>query len=385
MKKIKQLLCVALVALAQLSVGQFLSITNPSLEGQTCAACAPAGWQQCFGSPDIQPGQWDITQQASCGTSYVSFLASADSTNLSLYEEGISQQLPTCMQAGQSYTFYIDIAFSPIYLTAEPLDCYGSLMVLGGTSACDNSNPLWSSGIITHTNWQTYTVTFTPNQNFCYLILKPYAISPCGGYINAMIDNIRNSMGESLDINLAINDAFIADSLVNPVTQDSLCFLHLSGTIDTLITPISVSGNFPNSPIMVNVNNNLVWDTIVPVYPNSSSYEIVAYLEQFVSGCDWTGPTDTVIVSSTCKTVGVNENEIDVLLNQSVISLLQANLFSSYNVKIYSFDGSLVGQISNANPQLTLTNASNGFYFYELEATYKNKPFRKVDRVKLIR
>jgi len=165
---------------------------NPSLEGPSQAHVVPAPWQACYGSPDTQPGQWGITQAPSNGTSYVSFLHSGWSNNG--YNEGMTQLLTPCMVAGQTYTFTVDLAHTPVYTTADPNGCYSSLAVFGGSTACAQAETLWTSGAFTHTNWQQYTITFTPTGNWCYLSFSPYFITTCGStgfdYINCMMDNI---------------------------------------------------------------------------------------------------------------------------------------------------------------------------------------------------
>ncbi|TND00695.1 MAG: fibronectin type III domain-containing protein [Bacteroidetes bacterium] len=165
---------------------------NPSLEGPSQAHVVPAPWQACYGSPDTQPGQWGITLPPSNGNSYVSFLHSGWANNA--YNEGMTQLLTPCMVAGQTYTFTVDLAHTNVYTTADPNGCYSSLAVYGGNTACAQTETLWLSGVIMNTNWQQYTITFTPTGNWCYLSFSPYFINPCGStgfdYINCMMDNI---------------------------------------------------------------------------------------------------------------------------------------------------------------------------------------------------
>ena len=146
---------------------QTMCFTNPSLEGPSAAGVVPAPWTACYGSPDTQPGQWGITQLPSNGNSYVSFLQSGWSANG--YTEGMTQQLTPCMTAGVTYTFNVDLAHTNIYNTAQPNGCYSSLAVWGGNSPCAQTQLLWSSGSFMTTNWTTYTVTFTPTGNWCYI------------------------------------------------------------------------------------------------------------------------------------------------------------------------------------------------------------------------
>ena len=159
---------------------------NPSFEGTSQAHVVPSPWNTCWGTPDTQPGQWGITLPASDGNTYVSFLLSGNYT----YVEGTTQPLDSCMIAGETYTFDVDLAFSPIYNTASPGDCYGSFAVWGGDYACHRGELLFCSGEIWNTNWQTYTINFTPTQNWCYIGFSPCYLHDCNGYVNIMMDNI---------------------------------------------------------------------------------------------------------------------------------------------------------------------------------------------------
>ncbi len=161
---------------------------NPSVEGPSAPHVVPAPWQACYGSPDTQPGQWGITQAPSNGTSYVSFLH--DGATANGYSEGMTQLLAPPMVANTAYSFTVDLCHTNIYNTASPGNCYSTLQVWGGNSACATTQLLWQSGSFTHTNWQSYTITFTPTANWTYLSFEPYMITPCSGYINVMLDNI---------------------------------------------------------------------------------------------------------------------------------------------------------------------------------------------------
>lgn len=159
---------------------------NNSIEGTPQSHVVPSPWNTCWGSPDTQPNQWGITQPASNGSTYVSFLAMDNYS----YLEGMTQPLTTCMVAGQTYTFSVDLCHTNTYNTAEPGNCYSSFAVWGGNSACDRSELLYCSGEIWNTNWQTYSITFTPTQNWCYIGFSPCYLTSCSGYINLMMDNI---------------------------------------------------------------------------------------------------------------------------------------------------------------------------------------------------
>ena len=168
--------------------GQPLCANNPSFEGTSQAHVVPSPWVNCGGSPDTQPGQWGITQPASNGNTYVSFLQSGGSSGG--YYEGATQVLSNCMVSGQTYTISVDLAHSNTYNTAGPGNCYSSFAIYGGNGNCGTGELLGQVGPIMHTNWQTYTFTFTPTGNWCYITFRPIWLSSCSGYINILVDNL---------------------------------------------------------------------------------------------------------------------------------------------------------------------------------------------------
>ena len=188
----KGTLAFLLSTVSLLAKSQLICFTNPSLEGPPMSTALPPNWSVCFGIGDTQPGQWGVTLAPSNGSSYVSLLCWGE--NSGGYREGIGQMLPTSLVAGQTYVFTVDLAMSLVYNTVPPNGCYSSLAVYGGNSSCSISQTLWSSGPFFNTNWQQFTVTFTPTGNWNYITLAPYFINQCGtttsDYINVLVDNL---------------------------------------------------------------------------------------------------------------------------------------------------------------------------------------------------
>jgi len=207
-----------LLSLTGLVRSQQMCFTNPSMEGQSQAHVVPAPWQACYGSPDTQPGQWGITLPPSNGNTYVSFLHAGNSPNG--YKEGMTQLLTPCMVAGNTYTISVDLAYSPIYNTAGPGNCPSSFAIYGGGSACTIAETLYTSGPITHANWQTYNITFTPTANHCWIAFAPYYTGACSGYINILVDNfscIQNALVSTTSTNVSCPGA--CDGTVTATTN----------------------------------------------------------------------------------------------------------------------------------------------------------------------
>lgn len=268
MKKLILLLS-AIVLVNGIGKAQF-TFQNPSFEGVSEPHVVPAPWDMCFngGSPDTQPGQWGINDPATNGNTYVSFLL--EGTNGG-YHEGCSQQLSGCMTAGQSYTFTMDIAFSPVYNTAEPGDCYGSLAIWGGNGICGQGEMLWSSGMINTGGWNNITVTFTPTQNWCFVSFAPYFINPCNGYINSMIDNITPIVPANPGL-----------QITSPTTNANMsCDFLVTGTTDSLPNSVTLYGNFTGSPVNANILNASNWQTFVSYPDNLSGPQTIIAVGQF--------------------------------------------------------------------------------------------------------
>lgn len=199
--------------------------SNASMEGNSQAHTVPAPWQACYGSPDTQPGQWGINLPASNGNTYVSFLHAGNNPNG--YKEGMTQLLNPCLVAGNTYTISVDLAHSPIYNTAGPGNCPSSFAMYAGTSPCAIAETLYTSGPITHTGWQTYNITFTPTQNYCYISFAPYHTGNCSGYINILIDNF----------------SCVQNALVSTAATDESC----PGACDGMVVATTNQGTPPFS------------------------------------------------------------------------------------------------------------------------------------------
>ncbi len=226
-------LLISLVAVAQPD----LCTQNLDFEGTPQAHVVPTPWGNCGGSPDTQPGFWGFTQPASSGSTYLSFLQAGASAGG--YFEGATQILDNCMVAGQTYTISLDLAHSDVYNTASPGDCYSSFAIYGGSGLCDEGELLGQVGPIMHTNWITYTFTFTPTSNWCYITFRPIWITSCSGYINIMVDNMTCASlvtGLVASTDVTCNGACDGTAIATPTSGTApFTFLWSNGiTIDSI-------------------------------------------------------------------------------------------------------------------------------------------------------
>ncbi|MES2619477.1 MAG: SprB repeat-containing protein [Bacteroidota bacterium] len=174
---------------SQCNPAPIINFVNPSFEGTPQAHVTPGPWSICQSgqTPDTQPGSWGITMPPTNGSSYLGLVHQASTG----WQEGASEQLSTPFIAGTGYNFTIDLAN---VLTSDPgigIDpgC-AELRIWGGYGACDRNTLLWSSGNITPWDtWVTYTVGFTPTQNFSWVLFEINSLGCTDGpYI--LVDNI---------------------------------------------------------------------------------------------------------------------------------------------------------------------------------------------------
>ncbi len=171
---------------------------NPSFEGALQAHLPPPTWTECMPAqtPDTQPGSWGISLTPTDGTSYLGLVSDTipDFITGEIWQEGVSQQLNLALVAGGQYSFTIDLANSSSTMGGIQPGC-AELEVWGGFVACDDSSGtgqlLWnSSNIFPYDTWISDTVTFTPNQNYTWMMFRINNLG-CSARPYILVDNIR--------------------------------------------------------------------------------------------------------------------------------------------------------------------------------------------------
>lgn len=221
-----------------------LSVQNPSFEGTPQAHVTPPPWGICMPgqTPDTQPGSWGVTLAPTNGSSYLGLVHDVPGN----WQEGASQQLSSAMQAGVTYTFTIDLANSSTTGGGIVPGC-AELIIWGGYSDCDQNTLLWSSGNITPFDvWQTYTVSFSPAQNFTYIFFQVNGLG-CSDLPYILIDNISGINPSNVTTSIQSSNVTCynfgnASATVHAVGSN-LPFTYLWSTIppvtDSVITNIS--------------------------------------------------------------------------------------------------------------------------------------------------
>ncbi len=177
-------LVVALIMTAWTLNGQ-ITLNNPSFEDEPSDATVPMGWFPCaaFTTPDILPGFWGVYSEPSEGETYVGLITRFDGSY-----ESIGQRFSERLSKEDCYSFNIDLAQSKAYAGYnEPL----KIRIWVSNRKCRKEQMIFESDFISHPNWKTYEVQFTPEFNAKYILIEAFhtegKVSVMG---NILLDNI---------------------------------------------------------------------------------------------------------------------------------------------------------------------------------------------------
>jgi hypothetical protein len=166
------------------AIGQ-ITLNNPSFEDEPADATVPMGWFPCAPqtTPDILPGFWGVYSEPSEGETYVGLITRFDGSY-----ESIGQRFSQKLDKEICYSFNIDLAQSKTYAGYnEPL----KIRIWVSNKKCRKEQLIFESEFISHANWKTYEVSFTPETNAKYILIEAFytegKITRMG---NIMLDNI---------------------------------------------------------------------------------------------------------------------------------------------------------------------------------------------------
>lgn len=145
-----------------------VNIDNSSFEGTPNDAEMPNGWHSCNAgtTPDILPGPWGVAKEPSDGNTFMGLITRDNGE-----WESVGQRLKKPIKASVCYQFSIDLAHSKTYNNYnQPI----KLKIWGGKTRCSKEQLLVESKVISHTDWETYEFTITPNNTYNYIIFEAY-------------------------------------------------------------------------------------------------------------------------------------------------------------------------------------------------------------------
>lgn len=182
---LKTILSSIILLLIGITASGQITLNNPSFEDEPADATVPMGWFPCAPgtTPDILPGFWGVYSDPSEGETFVGLITRFDGSY-----ESIGQRFSERLDKENCYSFMIDLAQSKTYAGyTEPL----KVRIWIGNKKCKKEQLIYESDFITHPNWKTYEVNFTPEMNARYIMIEAFytegEISRMG---NILIDNI---------------------------------------------------------------------------------------------------------------------------------------------------------------------------------------------------
>jgi hypothetical protein len=188
----KSIICALILGWAGICTltGQNIEISNSSFEGEPADATVPQGWMPCKEgtTPDILPGYWGVYTEPSDGDTYLGLITRQNNT-----WESIGQRLPADLLKGSCYAWSLDLARSDTYSGYNgPL----KLRVWVSKVKCQKDQLIFESPLIEHTDWKTYKVKFTPNEDYRYILLEAFHSDEEFSYQgNILVDRMRAIQG----------------------------------------------------------------------------------------------------------------------------------------------------------------------------------------------
>ena len=235
--------------LIKISLGQDLLIQNGSFEGPNQPNVSPPNWTPCMPgqTPDTQPGSWGVDIVASEGNSYLGLVHNVP-TN---WQEGASQQLLQPMAQNTQYNCSIDLSGHLADESNAPVE----LVIWGGFNDCPQNELLWNSGDVPDFVWTSYSIQFTPSDNYTHIMIQINALTDVSTYI--LVDNFNcenlcpepiSEAGENQNLTC---DNFINLSANEPISSDE------GGEMIGEWSIISGNGNFSSifdpNPLVTNL------------------------------------------------------------------------------------------------------------------------------------
>ena len=265
--------------LINISLGQDLLIQNGSFEGPNQPNVSPPNWTPCMPgqTPDTQPGSWGVDIIASEGNSYLGLVHNVP-TN---WQEGASQQLLQPMAQNTQYNCSIDLSGHLADESNAPVE----LVIWGGFNDCPQNELLWSSGDVPDFVWTSYSIQFTPSDNYTHIMLQINALTEVSTYI--LVDNFScenlcpepvSEAGENQNLTC---DNFINLSANEPISSDE------GGEMIGEWSIISGNGNFSSiydsNPLVTNLEEgeNIFQWTLINNCGSSSDNVVINYSQNY--------------------------------------------------------------------------------------------------------
>jgi gliding motility-associated-like protein len=169
-------------------------IPNGSFEGEPIASTPPPNWYPCnlYSSPDTQPGSWSVTTPASEGNTYISLVTRGEVGSIGDGTvEAIAVNTSKLLLPKTCFKFSVDLAFSREFISEQLIYHAVKLKIYASKAECDKTTLIWTSPVIFHTDWQTYSFSFTLEDAYSGLIFEAGFQAESFHPGNILIDNIQ--------------------------------------------------------------------------------------------------------------------------------------------------------------------------------------------------
>ena len=149
-----------------------ITLKNPSFEGRNRFNKMPTDWRNCSFSlkKEQQPNR-----KAMDGEEFIVLEAKANGE-----QEGLFQEI-SYLEKGKTYTFQISLAFDESYKSKAYVegntDAFAQAVTLqlwGASDSCQKEYLLFETAPITHSDWQSYTISFTPEEYINFIGFLPH-------------------------------------------------------------------------------------------------------------------------------------------------------------------------------------------------------------------
>ena len=163
-----------------------IKLNNPSFEDTPQPGKAPKGWYNCGHEgetpPDIQPNEvFKVEKQAFDGKTYLGMVTRDNET-----WEAVGQRLKEPLLAGHTYSFSMQLARSPIYVSLSRktrnetnYTTGAKLRIWGGNNDyCEKLQLLDETERINNSRWQEYTFELKPKEDINFIALEAYYVTP---------------------------------------------------------------------------------------------------------------------------------------------------------------------------------------------------------------
>lgn len=281
------LFCMLVIVVVGTKANAQIQLQNPSMEGPPCLGyCYPTDWTYCETLCVVVDSTVSLYQDKK-PSSPVDGIAYVFIENQPPFDLGsISQRINCPFKSG--YTYYLTMYAATFWSSMGASQAFGKLEVYAGYDSCDRHQLLWQSELL-DTVWKKESITFTPNQNYDWLILWPqYDSIP-------FVDIAVDALSPIYLINANQVNALSNDTAIYAGNCVSLEASSTNTTYDSLYW-INATTNTTFSPNQ--------WNTLV--CPDSSTMYLIAMRDSVpdCAGYKWSYDTVRVHVIDTTTAIG---------------------------------------------------------------------------------